>query len=111
MEGAEDRGDERRLGIGVGHVPGVQFSAGGVRERHEHREMPGGRDVAAECAVGLPALDQRLQRREDGGVAIAELYVPVLLGVDRDERVVAPERAPAPPRDRLGVARPRRSPR
>src|SRR6478735_4670336 len=57
--------------------------------------MPGGWDVDAEGAVGLAALDEGLQGCKYRGVALVQLGLPVLLGVDGDERVVAPEALPA----------------
>ena len=39
--GAEDRGDQRRPRVGLAHPPGPQLAAGGVDERHEHRQVPG----------------------------------------------------------------------
>ena len=45
-------------------------------------------------AGGLPAFDERHQRAEHGPVAVVELLVRLRAGVDGDERVVAPERAP-----------------
>jgi hypothetical protein len=47
------------------------------------------------AAVGLAALDERLQGPENRGMAMTQLGVPVLSGVDGDERVVATEAPPA----------------
>jgi hypothetical protein len=58
---AEDGGDERPLGIGLSDVPGAELAAGGVHERHDDRQVPGGGDVGAEGAVGLAALDERVE--------------------------------------------------
>jgi hypothetical protein len=68
--GAEDGGEQRGPGVVMAHAPGAEFAAGGVHQRHRHRKVPGRGDVGAEAPVGLAADDERLQGREDGGVAL-----------------------------------------
>src|SRR4051812_47720699 len=85
-EGAEDRGDQRRAGGGFVDAAGAELSAGGVHQRQQHREMPGGGNAGTEAPVGLAALDQRVEPVEHGSVPVAKRFLPVLLGVDGDER-------------------------
>ena len=63
---------------------------------------------ARKAPLGLSAFDERQQPAEHGAVAVVELLGRLRAGVDGDERVVAPERAPRGgdhPRERVrGVA-------
>ena len=52
---AEDGGDQRRLGLVFRHAPGAQLRAGGVDERHEHRQMPAGAARRARKRAARPA--------------------------------------------------------
>ena len=53
-ECAENGRHQRRLGVGLGQAPGLEFGAARVDERHDHRQVPHGGDVGAEVAGGLP---------------------------------------------------------
>ena len=93
-DGAEDGGNEGGFHVVFGHSSGLGLGAGGVDERDEHREMPGGRDLGAEAAVALAALDQRFERGEDGFVLGVKLGMGELR-VDGDQGVVAAQRPPS----------------
>ena len=54
LQGAEDGGDQRGLGVGVVDASGAELAAGGVDERQQHRQMPGGGDVGAELPSAWP---------------------------------------------------------
>jgi hypothetical protein len=58
-QGADDRGHERRPGHRVVDAARAELAAGGVRERQDHREVPGGADAGAENAIGLASLAGR----------------------------------------------------
>ena len=91
---AEHAGDQRGLGVGLADATGAELPARGMDERHEHRQVPRRRDVGAEGACGLAALDERRERVQHRAVTVAQRFVRLGAGVDRDERVVAAERAP-----------------
>jgi hypothetical protein len=92
-ERAEYGRQQRRLDLLGRQAPGAQLGARGVNERHQHREVPTDWHIVPECLRSLAAVDQRLERAEDGAVSLVKLglWKP---GVDRHEGVVAPERAP-----------------
>jgi hypothetical protein len=101
---AEDALDERGFHLVQRQAPGPELTAGGVHQGEHRRQMPCGGDVGTKGAATLTALDQRLQRSEDRAVPPAKVRSRQP-GVDRHERVVAPERAPRRPDDAAqGVA-------
>ena len=100
----------------VGNRPARSSALPACTSARSIEQVPSGGHVRAEGALGLAAFDEREQPREHRAVAVAELLGCLRAGVDGDERVVAPERAPrgadhpraARPRVRRARARPRR---
>jgi hypothetical protein len=94
-EFAEDSRHEGRFDLSCGNAFGLLFAAGGLDEREQHRQMSLRRQVCAERAGALAALDQRLQECEHGPAAAAKLRLR--RGCGRGRCHTAAARRPAAP--------------
>ena len=82
------------LGFGLRDSAALDFMAGGVDDRPDHREEPGDGEIAPEDALLLAALDQRLELVEHGDVAAVELLRREPCRVEREESVEVGELPP-----------------